>query len=347
MAPTPPSSSASSTKPSKRGNYSRFTLEKKAAIIRQVESGRSQADVAKQFAISKQTMSDCLKNNVKILEAAEKSSGSRHKNVSQGAHLKLEEAILVWLKAMIAKQVPVSGDVLKKKAETLALQMNIEGCKFSDGWVRNFKRHDLSFKKMCGESAAVDEPAVESFRRGRLQSLLQQFAPEDTFNCDETGLFYKLLPEKTLAFAGDPCHGGKHSKERLTVLVGCNMLGTEKLPMLVIGKSKNPRCFKGARVPELYEANKKAWITQHIFEHYIRKLDKKFQRQGRKVLMLVDNCAAHGHIQDLKAMQLEFLPPNTTSLLQPMDQGVIRTLKHLYRSRMLSRMVLCVDNGKT
>ncbi|KAH7976412.1 hypothetical protein HPB52_013154 [Rhipicephalus sanguineus] len=85
MAPTPPSSHASSTKSSKRGNYSRLTMEKKAAIIRQAQSGQSQADVAKQFDILKQTISDYLKDKVRILAAAEKSSGSRLKNVSQGA----------------------------------------------------------------------------------------------------------------------------------------------------------------------------------------------------------------------------------------------------------------------
>lgn len=86
---------------------------------------------------------------------------------------------------------------------------------------------------------------------------------------------------------------------------------------------------------------------QQLFKEYIRKLDSKFERQGRKVLMLVDNCAACGHVKDLKAVQMDFLPPNTTSLLQSMDRGIIRTLKHVYRSRVLNRTVLCVDSGKS
>ncbi|KAH7971807.1 hypothetical protein HPB52_002822 [Rhipicephalus sanguineus] len=84
MAPTPPSPRTSPTKSSKRGNYSRLTMEKKAAIIRQVQSGQSQADVAKQFEISKQTISDYPKDKVRIVAAAEMSNGSRLKNVSQG-----------------------------------------------------------------------------------------------------------------------------------------------------------------------------------------------------------------------------------------------------------------------
>ncbi|XP_049520395.1 tigger transposable element-derived protein 4-like [Dermacentor silvarum] len=240
-----------------------MSMAKKAAIVKLVESGRSRAEVAKEFQISKQTLSDYIKNKQKILEAAEKSTGSRQKNVSQGTYPKLEEALLVWLKSTVASKVPVSGGLLKQKAEMMALQMNIEGFKVSDGWLRNFKkRFDLSFKKLCGESAAVDLSVVANYRSEKLQSLLQEYSPDDTFNCDETGLFLKLMPEKTLAFAGDPCHGGKHSKERVTVLIGSNMSGTEKLPMLVISKSKAPRCFKGVKsLPVLYEANKKAWVS--------------------------------------------------------------------------------------
>jgi hypothetical protein len=39
------------------------------------------------------------------------------------------------------------------------------------------------------------------------------------------------------------------------------MSGTEKLPLLVIGKSAKPRCFKNAKIPIDYKANKKAWMT--------------------------------------------------------------------------------------
>nr|XP_037289103.1 tigger transposable element-derived protein 4-like [Rhipicephalus microplus]XP_037290254.1 tigger transposable element-derived protein 4-like [Rhipicephalus microplus] len=122
------------------------------------------------------------------------------------------------------------------------------------------------------------------------------------------------------------------------------MSGTEKLPMLVIGKLKAPRCFKGVKfLPVLYEADKKSWVTQQLFESYVRILDRKFDLEGRKI---VDNCAAHGHITNLKAVPVEFLPPNTTSVLQPMDHGVIRTLKVNYRSRLLPRAVVCLNSGK-
>ena len=46
-----------------------------------------------------------------------------------------------------------------------------------------------------------------------------------------------------MAFKGELCHGGKNSKERLTVLLCYNADGSEKLTSIVIGKFKKPRCF--------------------------------------------------------------------------------------------------------
>ena len=38
------------------------------------------------------------------------------------------------------------------------------------------------------------------------------------------------------------------------------------------------------------------------------------------------------------------LPPNITSVFQPMDQGIIAALKSGYRNRLLSRLVEVADN---
>ncbi|KAH6944467.1 hypothetical protein HPB50_003291 [Hyalomma asiaticum] len=139
MAPSPPLPSA----PMRRGNYKTLTMAKKAAIICQVESSRTQSEVAREFSISKQTVSNYLKNKGKILEAAEKASAGKQKNFRDGSHSKLAEALRMWLSATVAKQIPVSGDLLRQKAETLALRMNITVFKFSDGLLQNFNKRAL------------------------------------------------------------------------------------------------------------------------------------------------------------------------------------------------------------
>jgi len=69
-----------------------------------------------------------------------------------------------------------------------------------------------------------------------LQDLLKDYEPHNVFNADETALFYKCLPDRTMTFKNEKCHGGKHSKERVTILLATNMSGTEKLKPLIIGK---------------------------------------------------------------------------------------------------------------
>ena len=48
----------------------------------------------------------------------------------------------------------------------------------------------------------------------------------------------------------------------------------------------------------------------------------------------------------LKAVELEFLPDNTTSSVQPLDQEIIRNFKHYYRRRMLQKVLLTIDANK-
>ena len=99
--------------------------------------------------------------------------------------------------------------------------------------------------------------------------------PDLLYNADETGLFYRLLPEQTLASktTEDHAKGFKHCKERLTVLVTVNSTGTHKLKLLTIGKSQRPRCFRGkdaGTMPSYWKANKTAWMTTDIFTWWLQ-----------------------------------------------------------------------------
>ena len=121
----------------------------------------------------------------------------------------------------------------------------------------------------------------------------------------------------------------------------------EKLPMFVIGKSQKPRCFKHIKsLPCRYRAQKKSWMNSELFEEWVREQDEKFEIEGRKVALIIDNCPAHPVIENLKSITLYFLPPNTTSALQPMDQGVIWSLKSKYRTHIIQKVLAAIDQGK-
>ena len=128
-------------------------------------------------------------------------------------------------------------------------------------------------------------------------------------------------------------------------MAAANALG-EKLPMFVIGKSKNPHGFKNVKkVPCRYRAQKKSWMDMDLFEEWVRETDKEFQKKERKICLIIDNCPAHIDVPGLSNIRLVFLPPNTTSKSQLMDQGVIRSLKAKYRRRMVCKYIASLDAG--
>ena len=106
----------------------------------------------------------------------------------------------------------------------------------------------------------------------------------------------------------------------------------------VISKAKNPKCFKNIK--------KLSCMDRVLFEEWVRDLNKKFQAEGRKVALIIDNCQAHPIINNLSHVKLVFLRPNTTSVSQPMDQGVIRCLKAHYRKRLVKLILHSLDSNK-
>ena len=69
-------------------------------------------------------------------------------------------------------------------------------------------------------------------------------------------------------------------------------------------------------------------MQRSIFESYLRKVNNMFRLKNRKIILLADNVSSH-KVNDLELsnVKLYFLPPNTTTQLQPLDQGIIYSLK--------------------
>ena len=203
----------------------------------------------------------------------------------------------------------------------------------------------MSFKTIAGESKSVTEEMTAPWLETTLPTILSRYPIENVFNADEFGLFYQCLPNKTFHFKKEKCSGGKHSKVRLTGMAAGNAKG-ERLPMFAIGKAKNPRCFKGVKsIPCRYRAQAKSWMSSELFEEWIKELDRSFVVQKRKIALIVDNCPAHPTVTGLEWIKLIFLPPNTTSVTQPMDQ-VIRALKAKYRSLAVRKQLANLEKGK-
>lgn len=176
-----------------------------------------------------------------------------------------------------------------------------------------------------------------------MPSIIDGYEPENIANGDETGLFFRALPNKSLCLKGEKCSGGKLCKERLTVFL-CGFMSGEMEKPLVIGKAA--RCFKNMdlqKLPVEWRSNRKSWMTSQIMEEWLMAFNGRMKRQKRHVLLFLDNATCHPHIQ-LSNVKLAWFPPNTTSLSQPMDQGVIQNIKVQYRKLLMHSLLFSMDS---
>ena len=158
-------------------------------------------------------------------------------------HSDMEEALFLWFSNVRSKNVTVTDDILRAKAKEFGKELNVSDFAYSNGWLQRFKtRHSIGNHVISGESAGVDRELVSDGRE-IAASVVKGYNLCDVFNMDETGLFFRMLPDKSLS-TNDKVKGCKKIKDRITVALCSNADGSEKLKPLVIGKSENPRCFK-------------------------------------------------------------------------------------------------------
>ena len=90
--------------------------------------------------------------------------------------------------------------MLTVKAKQLAEGANLEGFTGSSGWLQRFKnRYAIRSKGLHGEAADADAHGVQLSQRS-LPALISDldYSKEDVFNFDETGLYFKAPPKRTL-----------------------------------------------------------------------------------------------------------------------------------------------------
>src|SRR4051795_9444457 len=130
-----------------------------------------------------------------------------------------------------------------KRQRSLLHYLILMGFQASGGWLNNFKhRNNLHTFKISGEAGSAPINEISQMR-AELQEILAEYELKDIWNCDETALFWRLEPCKTIAHSS--VLGKKRPKERVSILATCNASGNEKLPLLFIHKYKTPRVLKG------------------------------------------------------------------------------------------------------
>lgn len=319
-----------------------LTVEEKASIIKKFDEkgSLSISDFAKTLALSESTVRTIIKKR-KLVEDVTCNSTCKRRRLKPGKYTDLEKILVQWIHQSRAPCIPISGAVIKEKAIEVAKSMSISNFTASNGWLDRFKaRHGIVFRHISGE------PPADTWVSEVLPGLLHEYSPQDIYTADEFGLFFKMTPYKSSVFRSDACHDGKASEERLTVLLCTNSTGTDKLKPLVIGKSENPRCFKHIKLlPCIYDHQQCAWMTVNRFREWLLDLNSEMAQKKRRIIIFIDDCPAHPKQQDYGNVQVQFLPPSSTGYLQPLDQGIIKAVKHYYRKKVMLKFMGDIDEG--
>ncbi|GFU69352.1 tigger transposable element-derived protein 1 [Trichonephila clavipes] len=254
------------------------------AIIHRVGKGEGSTAIGKHFNLGESTVRAIKKNEAAIRKSVISGTKLSTKFASYTRDVLLERterAIAIWIEEQVQRRIPVSGYLIQEKA------LN---------------------ETITGESAAADEGAAKIFPE-ELAKIIEDgdYSADQVFNADETGLYWKKLPNRTyIAKDENTASGHKASKDRVTLLLCSNASGYRMLKPLLINKPLRPRAlkewFNNRFVPEV--------------EAYMKEKSLDF-----KVLLIVDNAASHPELEHPN-VQLVFLPPNTTSLIQALDQGI-------------------------
>ena len=84
-------------------------------------------------------------------------------------------------------------------------------------------------------------------------------------------------------------------------------------------------------------------MTGNIMHNVLTKLNAKMKSEKRSTLLFIDGAGCHpeslaepGKYSNIKVV---FLPPNTTSVLQPLDLGIIKNFKVYYRKLLLNYVI--------
>ena len=203
-----------------RGQYNTKTIKQKAEIVREWEKDRpSFESLAKKHKLGTRTIAGYIKQRKKILNDALEAGSSKMFRKRNAQHDLLEQQLYEEFTQLRNQSLPALGVWLQSRAKSIAIQQNIANFQASNHWLDNFKRRfNLTTLKACGEASKVDPQNCKEWLIENRAKLLN-FAPNDIYNCDETGLFYRLLPNRTLAVKGSKCHGGSASKERVSILL--------------------------------------------------------------------------------------------------------------------------------
>ena len=127
-------------------------------------------------------------------------SGPSHrqrKRKREGQYAELEDAMNLWIEGKNSQGALPSNSVIAAKAIKLSKLYGIEGFSAGPSWVTRFKkRKNILWKKQHCEKQSADVDGADSWLDDTLPDLLSQYSEDDIYNADETGMYWRGLPDR-------------------------------------------------------------------------------------------------------------------------------------------------------
>ena len=204
---------------------------------------------------SPSSVSDILRSYNKLREMPKEAMDKM--SAMPAKHPELEDILVKYIDDVEKENGIISSHSLRTYAELKIKQMpELIGDKavptFSNGWFDRFMaRHGLQSRRVNGEAGLVDinSPLLQ-LDVEKIKAVVSKYDRKDVYKFDETGLYYRRAPNKTIS--KQLISGVKVDKSRLTIGLLCNSDGSDKFEPLIIGRAAKPECFNKMSGKQLY-----------------------------------------------------------------------------------------------
>ncbi|XP_049793704.1 tigger transposable element-derived protein 6-like [Schistocerca nitens] len=239
-------------------------------VFKDNDNGMKQVDMARKCGLAQSALVTFLKKRKEIEESfvGGKFNLSR-KRMKMAAAADMDSATLQWFNEMCA----------------------------NNGWLQSLKdRHGIIFKLIPGEEKSEPLGDAEFWRKNTKCKLLEKYSPENLDKADETGLFYQLMPKKTMAFTGAKYKEGSRTHKLTPPVINQQTHRASKMYEAYQYSMASAVMFCYSHIVNVisftavnYKANRKAWMMSTLFSEWVLSFDKEMSMKNKKIALLVDN----------------------------------------------------------
>ncbi|CAH1956700.1 unnamed protein product [Acanthoscelides obtectus] len=164
-----------------------LSLAQKYEIIQKLDNGRSPVQLVVEYGVGRSTITDIKKKKTQIAEYMNShQQQTTNLTLKTAKHPNVETALYTWFLQQRTKNVNISGEILHEKAKFFYEEITGLCGKF---WLLT----------VTGEKLSSNFAAVDPFQKLFLNKVREMnLGPEQVYNADESGLFWRALPNKTL-----------------------------------------------------------------------------------------------------------------------------------------------------